>query len=65
MRNNQDAILYKPSDRVRKKNEELRGHFWQYYAEVSDDYVEISKLIKLFPWLFQMNKKRINVLLRN
>ena len=60
MRNNQDVILYRPSDRVREKNEELRGNFWQYYAEVSDDYAEISKLlIKLFPWLFQMNKKLI------
>ena len=60
VRNNQDVILYRPSDRVREKNEELRGNFWQYYAEVSDDYAEISKLlIKLFPWLFQMNKKLI------
>ena len=35
------------------------------YAEKKPDYAEISKLKKLFPWLFQTNKKLINVLPRN
>ena len=62
----------RPSDRVQKKNEKLCGNFRQYYAEVSDyyaektaDYAEISELKKLFPWLFQTNKKLVNVLPRN
>ena len=53
----------RPSDRVQKKNEKLCGNFRQYYVEESDDYaektpnyVEISKLIKLFPWLFRTFK---------
>ena len=54
-----------------EKNAKLCGNFRQYYAEESDDYaekmqdyVEISKLIKLFCWLFQTYKILVNVLLR-
>ena len=34
------------------------------YAEKMPDYAEISKLIKLFPWLFQTYKILDNVLPR-
>ena len=53
------------------KNEKLCRIFQQYYVKESDDYAEktpnyaeISKLIKLFPWLFQTYKIPVNVLPR-
>ena len=34
------------------KNVKLCGNFWQYCAEESDDYAEISKINKVVPLAF-------------
>ena len=64
-------LYNRPSDRVRKKMKnyaEIFGNImWKkvtIIAEKTPEYAEISKLIKLFPWLFQTYKILVNVLPR-